>query len=113
VLTLVREGRIIRYRCHTGHAYSADSLLMSTSEQTESRLWGAVRALDETILLLNSMGHEFAKAGNTQVAEAFVDQARAAHERAQPIREAAAASEALSTDELRNGGEAPKKEKAG
>jgi two-component system chemotaxis response regulator CheB len=100
VLTALREGKIVRFRCHTGHAFSANTLLNSTTEQVEERLWDAVRALDEAVMLLNSMGEEFAKSGNTRAAERCFDQAREAHERSQPIRQAATRNEELTLDEV-------------
>ncbi|MGE5640061.1 MAG: chemotaxis protein CheB [Clostridia bacterium] len=89
VLTLLREGRLVRFRCHTGHAYSAGTLLDSVTEQVEDQLWAAVRALDETTMLLNEMGEALAKEGDVSGAEQCFDKAREAHERALPIREAA------------------------
>ena len=37
----------MRFRCHTGHAYSADSLLAAINEAIEDALWNTVRAIDE------------------------------------------------------------------
>lgn len=99
VLTLLRDGTIKRYRCHTGHAYSADALIESASEQVEHELWSAVRSLDETVILLNQLGEEFAKAGDTRGAGFCFAKAREAYERSQPIREAAMRNEVLTADE--------------
>ena len=101
VLGLLRDGKIVRFRCHTGHAYSADSLLASNGEDLEARLWDAVRASDESVFLLNRLGEEFAKAGNTAAAERCFDQARGAHERSRPMRDAATGSQALNVQQLR------------
>jgi two-component system chemotaxis response regulator CheB len=95
VLTALREGDTERYRCHTGHAFSGDALLAYTGEQLEERLWDAVRALDEIVMLLDRMGQEFAKRGDTRAAELCFDKARAAHLRSQPIREVAKAEDQL------------------
>jgi two-component system chemotaxis response regulator CheB len=101
VLTALRDGQILRFRCHTGHAFSSGSLLEAASEQNEACMWDAVRALDETVMLLNSLGQELAKSGDTRAAELCFDRAREAHERSQPLREAAQANQALSDEELR------------
>jgi len=101
VLTQLRDGRVVRYRCHTGHAFSASTLLEATTEQVEARLWDAVRAYDETIMLLNKMGEELVKAGNTKAAEQCFDKAREAHERSRPVREAALENETLADDKVR------------
>lgn len=100
VLAELREGKIVRFRCHTGHAFSANSLLEGANEQVEARLWDAVRALDESVMLLNRMGEEFTKAGDLRAAELCFQQAREAHERSQPIRDTAMREELVSTEEL-------------
>lgn len=101
VLAMLREGKIIRFRCHTGHAFSASTLLNSATDDIEARLWDAVRAVDETVILLNRMGEEFAKAGNAAAAEKCFDKARETHERLVPVREAAIDSEELDVAKLR------------
>jgi two-component system, chemotaxis family, protein-glutamate methylesterase/glutaminase len=100
VLTLLREDRIVRFRCHTGHAFSSGTLLSAASEDIEARLWDAVRAMDETLILLNRMGEELAKAGNSAAAEQCFDKARELHERLQPVRESALDNEPLSSDDI-------------
>src|SRR5262245_51747405 len=45
------EGRL-RFRCHTGHAYSMESLLADISEQIEVQVWNAIRAMQEGHLLM-------------------------------------------------------------
>ena len=101
VLSMLREGKIVRFRCHTGHAFSADALLSSNGEELEARLWDAVRASDESVFLLNRLGEEFAKAGNTAAAEKCFDEAREAHERLRPVRGAAIGSKPLNVQKLR------------
>jgi two-component system chemotaxis response regulator CheB len=44
-----------RFRCHTGHAYSVESLLADMQEKTEDSLWSAVRAIEEHVLLLRHL----------------------------------------------------------
>src|SRR5687768_9524021 len=101
VLVMLREGKLVRFRCHTGHAFSADALLASNGEELEARLWDAVRAADESVIMLNRLGEEFAKAGNTAAAERCFDEAREAHERSRPVREAAIATQEQSVQKLR------------
>lgn len=104
VLTALREGAIVRFRCHTGHALSASTLLNESSELIENKLWDAIRAIDETVMLLNRLGEQFTAAGNVRAAEQCFDKAREAHERGQPIREAVKVNEELSTDDAQVGG---------
>ena len=67
----------------------------------EARLWDAVRVLDETVMLLNRLGEEQLKAGNTRAAEQCFDWARETHERSAPIRDSAMRSEQFDLDALR------------
>ena len=101
VLTMIREGSLIRFRCHTGHALSTATLLEANTEQVEQRLADAMRALDEIVMLLNQLGAQYAKQGNTAAAEQCFNHARDAFERSRPIREAAMNNEEFTTDELR------------
>jgi two-component system, chemotaxis family, protein-glutamate methylesterase/glutaminase len=49
------EGTIKRFRCHSGHAFSQDSLLLSMSESLEETLWVALRTLEERRNILVNM----------------------------------------------------------
>jgi two-component system, chemotaxis family, protein-glutamate methylesterase/glutaminase len=52
VLLQLKEGAILRFRCHTGHAYSATTLLEDGETGVEGSLWGAIRSLEERVLML-------------------------------------------------------------
>ena len=41
------ETGVPRFKCHVGHAYSADSLEVSQAQALESALWAAMRSLQE------------------------------------------------------------------
>src|SRR5690606_36281048 len=40
----IEDGPITRYRCHTGHAYSVDSLVEAQSQDADNTLWSLLRA---------------------------------------------------------------------
>ena len=69
VLVEVHEGRLIRYRCHTGHAYSASSLAVSVGESVERSLYQAMRALEEAVLLYGELEQHHKALGETERAE--------------------------------------------
>lgn len=62
VLFELKERGILRFRCHTGHAYSAESLLVALNEGIENALWSAVRAVEEGRLLLERVAQHQADA---------------------------------------------------
>jgi two-component system chemotaxis response regulator CheB len=47
VLWEIREGRLVRYRCHSGHAFGIRTLDDGKEEGLEMSLWTAIRALQE------------------------------------------------------------------
>jgi two-component system chemotaxis response regulator CheB len=48
-------GNVLRYRCHTGHAFTAEALLEAEQESLEETLWVAIRMMEERKNLLTSM----------------------------------------------------------
>ncbi|MDR5735959.1 chemotaxis protein CheB [Caballeronia sp. LZ025] len=51
VIWRIGEGYPLRYRCHTGHAFSAMALEAEQRSGAENALWSAVRRLEEKLLL--------------------------------------------------------------
>jgi two-component system chemotaxis response regulator CheB len=51
-----------RYRCHTGHSFTAPALLTSQSEKIEETLWVSLRMLEERKNLLNNMARRDTRA---------------------------------------------------
>jgi two-component system chemotaxis response regulator CheB len=98
VLSVIKEGDIIRFRCHTGHGYSADSLLTSITEDIEETLWGAVRGVEESIILLNNLGDHYAERNQPKLAAMYFKKASEAEARAGMIRQAVLGHEHLTTE---------------
>jgi two-component system chemotaxis response regulator CheB len=55
VLWELAEGETLRYRCHTGHAFTAPVLLAEQSAKIEETLWIALRMFEERRNLLVTM----------------------------------------------------------
>ncbi|RPD47858.1 chemotaxis protein CheB [Hymenobacter sediminis] len=51
----LNHGNVLRYRCHTGHAFTADALLEKSQDVMEETLWVALRMMEERKNLLASM----------------------------------------------------------
>ena len=106
VLARMEQGGIPRFRCHTGHAFSLDSLLASVTEKVEETLWSALRAVEETVILLGEAagtgqkGREDGR-GAASADPRFLEKAREAKERANLIREAVLRHQALSLESIR------------
>ena len=98
VLVSFREGQLIRYRCHTGHSYTASTLLADVTKSIEDSMWQSVRALEESILLLNQAAGQLEEAGFTDSAEQYRSRSAEALDRAHRIRELIYANERLAVD---------------
>jgi len=101
-LLKLKDGRHVRFRCHTGHAYSPDTLLSAISEQLEKSLWNSIRIGDESLMLLNYTADELAGAGHNEIAGVYRQKAEEMHDRIERIRKAALQSEELSDGKLRS-----------
>ncbi len=100
VLVQIQEGGFTRYRCHTGHAYSGDTLLVSVTEAIEDKLWATLRALEEASMLLENTGKEFEAAGNTRLAGEYLRKAREMEARSALIFENVTQNRSLSVEQL-------------
>lgn len=100
VFSSFRDGNVIRFRCHTGHAYSADSLLTTVTENIEGGLYSALRGIEESIMLLNHLGDHFAEVNQTKLAALYFQKAKEAERRTKTVREAILSHERVSKDSL-------------
>lgn len=101
VLIKIKDGKIARFRCHTGHAFSADTLLATITERIEDSMWNAMREMEESIMLLRQMSEHFGEANQTKMAEVFLQKAREAENRVKLIRKVVLEHEQLSENGLR------------
>ncbi|RYY21043.1 MAG: chemotaxis protein CheB [Cytophagaceae bacterium] len=69
----VDHGQVLRYRCHTGHAFTAGALAESSQHALEETLWVALRMMEERHNLLNSMASHGGAPVNSHQAERIED----------------------------------------
>src|SRR5215212_1547959 len=89
VLLQVKEGTRFRFRCHTGHGFSTESLLADITEKMDDALWNSIRAFEEGELFMRHMAEHLGNGENSQSAESFVKRADDAKRRADVIRHVA------------------------
>ena len=63
VLFEIKNGQPTRYKCHTGHTYSLNNLLLKKNKNMESTLWVALRTLEERKKLLSQLAEKNVKRG--------------------------------------------------
>ena len=59
----IKEGKPLRYLCHTGHAFSLLSLAALQNDATEYSMWAALRALQEKEAILRRLAEARATDG--------------------------------------------------
>ena len=87
VLLQIKSGNLSRFRCHTGHAYSIQSLAADINEGIEDALWSAIRAIEEQVLLMQQLAGHAHDSGAGASAEKLLDSAHFARQRAELVRE--------------------------
>ena len=88
VLWEAQEGKLLRYRCRVGHAFTPDSLMAAQSQSLEEALWVALRALEESAAMARRLGERAGGRGHALAGRRFEEQEQDALSRAAIIREA-------------------------
>jgi two-component system chemotaxis response regulator CheB len=83
VMWETEEGKLLRFRCRVGHAYTAEALRTALSDSVEEALWAAMRTLEEKAALLRRIG---TRAGERQ-AVSYNEEAGGYDKHAETIRE--------------------------
>lgn len=80
------EGKIVRFRCHTGHAFTDSALLAGVTKSVEESLWKTVKGLEEAVMILEQTAHQFEKEGKMSTARHFSIKAKEMQKRSQEVR---------------------------
>ena len=83
----IDEGDVVRYRCHVGHAYTADLMGLALDESLRRALASAARALDERIALARKLQQQSEETGHRLLAATWARKLREADEEANILRE--------------------------
>jgi two-component system, chemotaxis family, protein-glutamate methylesterase/glutaminase len=97
-LVRMKEGSMIRFRCHTGHAFTPSTLLAGITEAVEEMLWDAMRCVEEQAMMLEHLAAHLRESGRAEQADQFMDQSRHARDRAQVIHDSLPEHPQLSAD---------------
>lgn len=83
----INEGELTRYRCHVGHAYSAELMSVALDENFRRAFGSALRALDERLALVRNLERQASSSGRAQLAKIWAGKAREFEEVAKVIRD--------------------------
>ncbi len=80
------EASALRYRCHVGHAFSADTLFAEQSTELENALWAALRTLEEKAALARRMAERALQADMVALARTYDNRAQESARQADLVR---------------------------
>lgn len=82
-----KEGNLAHFICHVGHSFSAESLSEAHKEALERALWGAVRSLNERVMLHQQFARRERNAGEEALFRRFDESAAGAEREVKLLRE--------------------------
>jgi two-component system chemotaxis response regulator CheB len=97
-LVSIGEGQLVRFRCHTGHAYTTSTLLAGVTLQVEEKMWEAMQGLEATDMLLRQIAEHYRSIGNKEEAKLFEQKAKEIAKRARVIHDSVFTQELMSED---------------
>jgi two-component system chemotaxis response regulator CheB len=88
----LEDGETLRYRCHTGHAFTSDSFLEQQSTSIEEALYASLRAVEEKASILRRLQERHA-GRSASLAKDFEGKARSLDQTAEILRSMLAGAE--------------------
>ncbi len=87
VLWELQDGKIVYYRCHTGHVYNPEVLLISRDSELEKNFWTTIRLLVEKAAIANRLAMKAKETSNQDQEAYYLSIAKEAETEANRIRE--------------------------
>ncbi|NEU99535.1 chemotaxis protein CheB [Bradyrhizobium uaiense] len=81
------DGELVRYRCHEGHAYSAEVMSLALDDNLRRAFGIALQALDERVALARKLEAQASTGGQTRVAKSWAAKAAEFEAEAKVIRD--------------------------
>lgn len=85
----ITNGKLKRFRCHTGHSFSNGSLLAELTDSVEQSLWSAIRNVEERIRLLKHLAKHASDLNQPELIGSVSRQLEENERRADLLRQAA------------------------
>jgi two-component system, chemotaxis family, protein-glutamate methylesterase/glutaminase len=100
VLWELHDGKLTRFRCRVGHAFSLESMLIEQNEALDEALWIALKTLEEKAVLSRRIAEQARERQNELVAERFDARVKDIEQRATVIREVLTRDEVVTMGDL-------------
>src|SRR5947199_10439113 len=99
VMWEIDEGKLTRFRCHQGHAYTAEVMGIAVEESVRRALGSGLRALEERIALISKLRQEAEQRDSVLVARNWAHKARELEAEANTIRNSLRRIDAITEQE--------------
>ena len=83
----LHDGKLVRFRCRQGHAFTADTMLNGQSEAVEDALWTALNILQENLQMLYKLAGDAHRRRFSTLASRFEDQAQERAKQMETLRQ--------------------------
>jgi two-component system chemotaxis response regulator CheB len=107
VLSLIRGGKPLRFRCQVGHTYTADILAKEQESAVDEALRVALRVIEERAELVSRMAGDGRRSGRKAVAEMYEERAIEYRRYADTLRRAVLQSMEPFGSQVDEGGQEP------
>jgi two-component system chemotaxis response regulator CheB len=104
-LVRITEGDLFRFRCHTGHGFSAEALLDGLTETINNFIWQTTRGVQEGSMLLEHIGRHLQENGGSAEAERFLAKARELNQQASRFQKIAIGLDGLRVETVQQSAE--------
>jgi two-component system, chemotaxis family, protein-glutamate methylesterase/glutaminase len=102
VMSQIRHGPPLRFRCQVGHAFTADVLAEEQEGSVDEAIRTALRIIDERVVLLEKMAAEASQAGRNFSAQQYEERLVDLRVRADTLRRAAIGADSIAKAEDRS-----------
>ncbi|WP_287064361.1 chemotaxis protein CheB [Mesorhizobium sp.] len=72
----IEDGDMLRYRCHTGHAFTSDAMLEAQSAETDQILWSLLRAHQQRAAFTRRMADRESQLARVEMAAKLQERSR-------------------------------------
>jgi two-component system chemotaxis response regulator CheB len=103
VMWEIDEGELVRYRCHVGHAYSADRMSVEVDHNLRLALASALRALEERAALVEKLRSQASAGGHSDLAASWERKAEEFEAEANVIRASIKRADNIAAKSVRDG----------
>jgi two-component system chemotaxis response regulator CheB len=84
----IKDGSLVRYRCHVGHAFTLESLEAEQATELDRAMSSALRALSERIHVIHRLANEARQMQHERMARRWESRAQEYEQQAEVIRAA-------------------------